>query len=395
MLGLSNCWGSSFIRSTGEIGVTFFFVLSGFLITYFLLSEKSSTKNISLSNFYTKRVLRILPLYYLIVALGLFVLPHFDFFYIPHYSELLDGNVFVHTVLFLLILPNIVLFTFGNLPYLDQTWAVGTEIQFYLLWPLIIKYSKRILLSLFLVLLFFVLVRTPYFLIENKIASLEWLDEIINLEFLYNFFYYLRISCMAIGGMGAYLLFHKDRFQRIKKFLFSKPVQILSLFFAIYFTYKASGGFVVPLVYHELFSVLFCIIIINFAANKNRLFSLEFNLLNYLGKISYGIYMFHNIMIMIAVKATLFLFATKDIEGVFPNLVVYFIAFSSTVMIAVISFEFFEKKFLKLKPKCHSFSKTNSNASAALYPAPPPLTLASDSIYSSDLGCGNSRSSPL
>ena len=54
----------------GELGVTLFFVLSGFLISYLLLTEFKTTQTISIRNFYIRRVLRIWPLYFLIVFLG-------------------------------------------------------------------------------------------------------------------------------------------------------------------------------------------------------------------------------------------------------------------------------------------------------------------------------------
>ena len=63
------------ILSLGQLGVSLFFVLSGFLITYLLLAEQDIYGSISVKKFYSRRILRIWPLYYLIVTLGLFVLP--------------------------------------------------------------------------------------------------------------------------------------------------------------------------------------------------------------------------------------------------------------------------------------------------------------------------------
>src|SRR4051812_32969529 len=66
----------NFVKNGGGTGVTFFFVLSGFLITYILLSEKAVTKNINLKSFYLRRILRIWPLYYLILGIA-FLTPYF------------------------------------------------------------------------------------------------------------------------------------------------------------------------------------------------------------------------------------------------------------------------------------------------------------------------------
>src|SRR3954447_9736754 len=65
----------NFLKNGGGTGVVFFFVLSGFLITYILLSEKTLTGTIKLKNFYLRRILRIWPLYYLILCLA-FLTPY-------------------------------------------------------------------------------------------------------------------------------------------------------------------------------------------------------------------------------------------------------------------------------------------------------------------------------
>ena len=69
----TNTWDLHFFSLMGELGVTFFFVLSGFLITYLLLMEKERMGTIAIKQFYMRRVLRIVPLYYLIIFLGLFI----------------------------------------------------------------------------------------------------------------------------------------------------------------------------------------------------------------------------------------------------------------------------------------------------------------------------------
>src|SRR3954470_709736 len=58
----------SYLKNGGGTGVIFFFVLSGFLITYILLTEKSGSGSINLGHFFLRRILRIWPLYYLMVA---------------------------------------------------------------------------------------------------------------------------------------------------------------------------------------------------------------------------------------------------------------------------------------------------------------------------------------
>src|SRR4051812_38990228 len=59
--------GFSFLRLRGDVGVNFFFTLSGFLITYIILVEKQALGNFSFKRYMTRRILRIWPLYYLMV----------------------------------------------------------------------------------------------------------------------------------------------------------------------------------------------------------------------------------------------------------------------------------------------------------------------------------------
>ena len=131
---------SRFFINSAQLAVTFFFVLSGFLITWLLLSEKRKNEHrkINVWQFYRKRILRIWPLYYLLVVLGFFVLHHISFF-----SEAIHTNYFNgtkhHTALvyYLLFLPNYSEFCFGAPVYVGQVWSLGVEEFFYLFFPIV------------------------------------------------------------------------------------------------------------------------------------------------------------------------------------------------------------------------------------------------------------------
>ena len=77
-------------KDLGYLGVILFFVLSGFLITLLLLNEKRNTGTISIKNFYLKRVLRIWPLFYIMVIFAFFIAPIIDFFTFPSFIIYLD-----------------------------------------------------------------------------------------------------------------------------------------------------------------------------------------------------------------------------------------------------------------------------------------------------------------
>jgi len=118
------------------IGVDMFFVLSGFLITGILLDSRGKPK--SLRNFYVRRVLRIFPLYYLLVILCLVVLPMF-----PHPKAQNFGRIAGYEPLYWLFMSNISVALSGEWRHaaLDITWSLAIEEQFYIIWPFIVLFS--------------------------------------------------------------------------------------------------------------------------------------------------------------------------------------------------------------------------------------------------------------
>src|SRR5207249_1695754 len=141
-LHLPNAMGVPFIRNIGPLSVSFFFVLSGFLITYLLLVEKETFGKISIKKFYTRRIFRIVPLYYLIVIIGLLAIPNISFFHYGGYPENMGGIVQASWPLYLLMLPNVaeVIYT---VPYIGGAWTIGVEEQFYLFWPWLIRTNRN------------------------------------------------------------------------------------------------------------------------------------------------------------------------------------------------------------------------------------------------------------
>ena len=107
----------------GNLGVRFFFVISGFLITYLLLQEFDQAGNVSFRNFYIRRGLRILPVYFAYLSV-IFLLQFATSWYQAPITWL--GNL---------------TFTTNFLPVSGQTahlWSLAVEEQFYLLWPLLL-----------------------------------------------------------------------------------------------------------------------------------------------------------------------------------------------------------------------------------------------------------------
>ncbi|QSE86985.1 acyltransferase family protein [Rhodococcus koreensis] len=106
----------------GWIGVTIFFVISGFLITTLLLREESRTGRINLSGFYIRRVFRILPLYYLALALTCIAVA-------LRLAD--DPSPFWPRLVYFLTYTN----EFAPDGTFGHTWSLGIEEKFYLIWP--------------------------------------------------------------------------------------------------------------------------------------------------------------------------------------------------------------------------------------------------------------------
>ena len=334
----------------GPLAVRFFFVLSGFLITYLLLQEKENTKTIRLKAFYMRRVLRIWPVYYLVVILALFVLPYTAFFDIPPYLHALQKYYMLKIALLFFVVPNVLLAvkTCYNLPYADQTWSIGVEEQFYLLWPLIIKKTRNHL-PVFLTIIFVFFVLTNDFVLDclNIFIKFHFINEFSGLyragiavnNFLSGWANF-QIDSMAIGAVGSYLVFYQK--QTVLNALFNKTFTriLLVVFLASLVIFQHGGG-------HQYFSVIFLIFILNLAQNPANRLNLEFKPLKYIGKISYGIYMLHPIAVTIAIKSIYALHLS--LKNVMLQLCTYGVTVVVSIAMASVSYYLIEKRFLRLK----------------------------------------------
>jgi peptidoglycan/LPS O-acetylase OafA/YrhL len=332
LFSIENFWGKSpFIEIVGHLGVVLFFVLSGFLITYLLLIEEKSTNDINIRDFYIRRVLRIWPLYYLIISISLFVLPYIPFFEIPGYpKDVVHENLALKIILYFTFFANIAL-NVGVVPYASQSWSIGIEEQFYLIWPVIIKKFKKYRILLI------GLVIGIYYLIKLLLKSNLW-DFQTEKTALYILWSGFTFDCMAIGSLFAILSFQKSRLLKIflNNSLFYLSLATSSVLILM--------GYKFPKYHDQLFAILFGIIILNFATNKEIAITLENKILNYLGKISYGLYMFHSICIVIAIKICLHF-------SIQSNFILYPLCITLSILVSSFSYTYFEKRFLSIKKK--------------------------------------------
>lgn len=339
IFGAQNYWTNPFVRIIGGLGVILFFVLSGFLITYLLLEEEKHTNTISIKDFYVRRILRIWPLYFLIVIISFFVLSNIPFFDLGKYSDLLSKDLLIKLCLFVFFIPNIALRLFPPVPYASQAWSVGIEEQFYLIWPLLIKNIKRKQAVFYIIIAGYMFMNIFGFqFIKAHIFPHPVMDKVSGIWSTFS------IDCMAIGGLFALCLHRKDK---ILDLLYNDYVQWA---ITIVLCTLIGFGIKIPYVHHEVYAILFGVAILNLAANPKAIFSFENKGFNYLGKISYGLYMYHPLGIVIALKTLIYF----NISTVFMQ---YALSIGVTVLISWLSYEFFEKYFIKKKIK---FSKVLS-----------------------------------
>lgn len=335
-----------FIIELGGLGVVFFFVLSGFLITYLLLKEKEQTGTVNVKKFYLRRILRIWPLYFLIVLIGFFVLPYFEFMHI-HYSARFRSHLSViNLILFLIMLPNAAFAIFKPMPHIGQTWSVGVEEQFYLLWPWLVKKSKKILRTLAFVIAFLITLKIIILLL------VKFQPENANLLILKDIVAMLKIESMAIGGIGAWMVYEKKYFQKLLN-NYILIAAIVAVFFMIYLT-PAKIQDAAFLAY----SVLFLLIILNVSLNPKSFIKIENKVFVFLGNISYGLYMYH--LIVVAAFIGFLKQIRFNVDNSFlSQLIVYVGITGFTILISWLSYRYFESWFLKIK---HHFTVVKSGS---------------------------------
>jgi peptidoglycan/LPS O-acetylase OafA/YrhL len=322
----------------GWLGVDLFFVLSGFLITEILLSTIGQKH--FLRNFYARRILRIFPLYYTTLILFIIVLP-----LIFKQSTLFDYPI-EHQAWFWTFLQNW-LFIFN--PDLSSTilhhyWSLAVEEQFYLAWPFIILLFKKPkpLLIFITVVLFSVLMLRLYL----------WNQEYDILYF--NLYTFTRIDGICIGCMVALV-------QRMDLEFIGKRTTVIVLSFAglnllfdfinqqynFYFPYLALVGY-------TTFAMLFGLLVNEATIGGNKWVNLVFDnhFLKFFGRISFGLYILHW-PIYVMLRPFIFNWWQHNFEK-FATPASSLIPTILAILISVLSYYYFERRFLQLKKQFSS-----------------------------------------
>lgn len=320
------------IFNKGEEAVRMFFSLSGFLIIKQLYEEKRIRSTINIKSFFLKRMLRIFPLYYLVLVFGFLyyrsILPFFGYNYESNY-DLISG-----LLLSLTFFPNIFL-TYSPGGILEILWSIGIEEQFYFIIAPVLFVLPLKKIVFFLTAFTFV-----YFLLYFS-ESLNYLKKYQMLFFYFSF-----------SGLCAIIL-SQNSFQ---DFIFRVRIPVL-LLFIFYFTSSVFKNYLSDMGYN-LYSMLLFGLTISVLSQK-RIKILENKVMNYLGKISYGIYMFHAIVMQFVGLAFLKLIQKFDLPDILDILIINILIIAGTIVISHFSFKYYESYFLNLKSKLNKKMATS------------------------------------
>ncbi len=321
------------VHRSFENGVGLFFLLSAYLITELLRREKDLTGSIHLLRFYFRRSLRIWPLYYLAVAIGLLLRELSPVFYIPPKGILA----------YLFFWKNWDLALHGptwNPIYV--LWTVSAEEQFYAVWPVAQKFLKKramIVGCAFLVLALPCIAFWPS----------GFFFRTYNSQIVYLFLYF------PAGALLAYSLQGRRQHASIKWCLLLVVSGVLLWIGGTFLSYPGGEmpeGFSLFVTGRAVIVAGTIMVFLGFYWSAP---AWSPKVLIYLGRISYGLYVFHVMALLLAIRACQamgFLVGKSSFSGLAAGLALKMtIGFAITVAISIVSYEYFEKRFLGLKDR--------------------------------------------
>ena len=317
----------------GRTGVTLFFVLSGFLLSlpWFVSNNNPSHSAISLKNYYLARFLRIVPLYYLAVLIAC----------------LLTGEwqVGLRAALFQFV-------AFEIFPFSVVWWTLATEMQFYLILPLMMglllggPFGRALLLALLLVWLWF------------YVTEVVWNPEGQRLRSYFltkSLFGRLPAFLIGIAAAWAYLRLLSSSLPESRRFRLTRPVIVILCIVALDVVLSRSvllGDWESEAnwhIHHTYEAMLWSIVLLMFVLpNPDRLFAGGRLALAYLGKLSYSFYMWHVPVLFYLI------YPVKERlgDGYMAShwfYVIPFVAFALSVVLSLASYRWIELPGLNLK----------------------------------------------
>lgn len=313
------------LASGGWLGVNLFFVLSGFLITGILLDSRSRPHYYR--NFYIRRALRILPAYYALLLLLLVT----------------KGASISFLVLSFVYLANLTPL-FGVPMSYGPLWSLAVEEHFYLLWPVLVKRTKSwgLPVTAATLLIMCPLMRAVYFLMHGNpeyIISYTW----------------LTVDGLAIGSLLASMLRSRYGSRQFTTrvawcmVLASVIVMFAGKRYGILTRNRLLGAMFQVSLFNVLFAGIILLLLLAFSGRFRRFSHVPG--LEYLGSISYGLYLIHLEVFRLYDLALAKLF--PEVAAASSTFYIMWIRFAVVATISIIlaglSRRYFEGKFLRMK----------------------------------------------
>ena len=339
---LSVMWGHTFQKDFGDWGVngfrlpvvsdgvTLFFVISGFLITYLLLHEQDQSRTVSIPKFYMRRILRIWPIYYLYLFIAVFATNTWH-----------DPNIWYYCF----FSANIPFILVAGIWPIVHYWSLGVEEQFYLFWPWLVRLTRGKTKSLL----------TLAIIICVAWIACKWgIYMAYGTNVAYRFFAVTRFDCMMIGAIGAILYFMKS-----KLFIRILMNRVLGIICFLLLLFSQPWVDMVPSpVRPQLIAVLSIICIAN--QLDNPIINLENRVCDFVGKISYGIYVVHPLLIF--ALSSLYRNVGIQLPRAIATILIYCVITVVTIFVAWLSYKFFESPFLRMKTRFAIIRSQNTMA---------------------------------
>lgn len=315
-----------FIKQFGWVGVDLFLCISAFLLTRLLALEFNKTGTIGIKNFFIRRALRIWPLYFFFVTIVCII---------AYFRYMLDAKICLSWWLSHLTFSNNFLTAikgYSPIPYSAHLWTISLEEQAYIILPLLLLILLRSKVTIdemrrwTIILLVVLMMARLVFILSGVPHPFIWV-----LPF--------RADSFLLGALAAMMTVNKEvSYPRCKIFL-----GVVMMFgsaslqsFEVDSLYQIFG--------YPMVAVGCVIVLVASQTDKIRDSFISCNLFRYLGKISYGIYVFHVISLALVAK---FLNST----GSYDNVLHALIGLMLTIFISAISYRLLEKPFLKLKSR--------------------------------------------
>ena len=330
------------VTKYGSYGVELFFVLSGFLITGILYDARNNPHYFR--NFYMRRVLRIFPLYYGVLAVVFFVAPLIPLFQGPTLDYLVDrqGWAWLYGV-------NIYIGIEGDwsFSYLEHFWSLAIEEHFYLFWPLLVflvAHRPRTLIALSLA----IAIGCMLARLTGSLMGLSWWTTYVLTPF--------RLDGLALGAFLAVMARQPGGMAQLVRAL-PWVAAVVGAFLVMTFgwTRLVSRGeleLVLPVRAALILILLACLLLWALVAPERSAASRFFRsrTMAFLGTYSYGLYVYHHFISYYLISNRTELELGRLI-GSHSAAVLLQATLGALVSLAIayVSYEFFEKRFLALK----------------------------------------------